>query len=349
MNPFFILKNYLLALVFMPIFCVLQGCQPTKPKAEEAKIEAVKTEDVTQISGIGRIEPENKIIKLNAEVGGLVTAIHAKEGAKVSAGEVILELSHAIEDSRVSQAQSRIPTQRAAIQDAQATVATFSARIETAKMRLQTIKIRESASKTRLDRIKALAARDAETKQNLDAAQAEYDALQQDTRTAQTEIDAASRDHDRAEAATKTAQSRVGELEADVKVAASQRAQRSVRAPYSGTILSLDATLGGNIAPGAAIGDFAPAGAITTVCEIDELFAARVQTGQKAFIRNQGMTDTLATGTVIFAAPYLKKKSLFSADAGELEDRRVREIRIKLDNADKVLIGARVDCVIILK
>ena len=148
MNQFFKIKNYLLAAFCLANMCVFQSCQPTKPKAEEAKIEAVKTEDVTQVSGIGRVEPENKIIKLNAEVGGLVTAIHAKEGSKVSSGDVILELSHAIEDSRVSQAQSRIPTQRASIQDAQATVATFSARIETAKMRLQSVKVREAASKT---------------------------------------------------------------------------------------------------------------------------------------------------------------------------------------------------------
>ncbi len=342
-------KNSLFILFMGSFLLVLQACQPAKPQAETTKIEPVKTEDVLQVSGIGRVEPENKIIKLNSEVGGLITAIKAKEGDKVSAGQVIVELSHGIEDSRVGQAESRIPTQKAAVQDAEAAVATFAARIESARMRLQSVKVREAASKVRLDRIKLLVAKDADTKQNLDAAQADYDALQQDVRTAQAEIDAAMRDRDRAETSIKTAKSRIGELEADVKVASSQRAQRSIRAPYSGTILSLEATLGSNLAPGTSIGEFAPAGAITTVCEIDELFAARVQVGQKAFIRNQGMADTLSTGTVIFAAPYLKKKSLFSADAGELEDRRVREVRIKLDKPEKVLIGARVDCVILFR
>lgn len=331
-------------------FCLLlQACQPTKPQAAEAKIVAINTADVTQVTGIGRVEPENKIVKLNSEVGGLVSAIRVKEGDKVAAGDIILELTHTIEDSRVAQAETRIPTQKAAVQDAQTAVSTFAARIEAAKMRMQAVKVREAAAKVRLDRLKILVAKEADTKQNLDAAQAEYDALGQDARAAQADIDAAAKERDRAEAATKTTQSRISELEADVKVAASQRAQRYVRAPYSGTLLSLQPTVGSNISPGIELGDFAPAGLITAICEIDELFAARVQVGQKAYIRSQGMTDTLSLGTVIFAAPYLRKKSLFSADAGDLEDRRVREVRIKLEKPDRVLLGSRVDCVILFK
>jgi hypothetical protein len=49
---------------------------------------------------------------------------------------------------------------------------------------------------------------------------------------------------------------------------------------------------------------------------------------------------------VVLASPYLRKKSLFADKAGDLEDRRVREVRVQLDQPEKVLLGARVECVI---
>jgi multidrug resistance efflux pump len=325
------------------------ACQPQKPQTEQVVIEAVKTEDLTQATGIGRVEPENKIIKINAEMGGLITAIRAKEGSTVKAGDIILELSHGVEDSRVGLAQSRIPTQKAGIADAQAAVTAADARIETARARLQAVQIRADAAKVRMNRLRAMLEKGAETQQIFDNTKAEYEGATQDARAAQAEIEAATKERDRTRTAVNTTQIRVNELEADVKVAQSQLAQRFVRAPYSGTLLSLEVTQGSNLAAGTSVGDFAPQGATVAVCEVDELFAMRVKEGQKAYIRTQGMNDTLSLGTVVYAAAYLKKKSLFSADAGELEDRRVREVRIKLDTPSKVLLGARIDYVILLK
>ena len=68
--------------------------------------------------------------------------------------------------------------------------------------------------------------------------------------------------------------------------------------------------------------------------------------GQKAIVRPQGSRDVLTTGTVVLASPYLRKKSLFADNAANLEDRRVREVRVQLDDPTKVIIGARVECVI---
>jgi len=68
--------------------------------------------------------------------------------------------------------------------------------------------------------------------------------------------------------------------------------------------------------------------------------------GQKAWIRNMGSLDTLTTGTVYFTASFMKKKSLFTDQAGEKEDRRVREIKILLDQPAKLLLNARIECVI---
>jgi hypothetical protein len=106
-----------------------------------------------------------------------------------------------------------------------------------------------------------------------------------------------------------------------------------------------------DLAPGAAVqamggvADFAPRGPVSVLAEVDELFAEQVKVGSKVAIRLQGQTETVGEGEVIFTAPFLKRKSLFS-EGGDMEDRRVREIRIRLKNKGNLLFGSRVECVI---
>ena len=50
-----------------------------------------------------------------------------------------------------------------------------------------------------------------------------------------------------------------------------------------------------------------------------------------------------------FTSSFLKKKSLFTDQTGEKEDRRVRTIKISLDKSEGLLLNARVECVIDLK
>jgi hypothetical protein len=82
---------------------------------------------------------------------------------------------------------------------------------------------------------------------------------------------------------------------------------------------------------------------------VDELFADLVETGQNAEIRRLGETQALAEGRVIFTGPALRRKSLFSQDVGDLEDRRVREIWVGLPETASLILGMRVECVIKLE
>jgi hypothetical protein len=82
------------------------------------------------------------------------------------------------------------------------------------------------------------------------------------------------------------------------------------------------------------------------LCEVDELWVNKLQLGQQAIIRTQGTDDQLAKGEVVYLSPYLKKKSLFSDDSANMEDRRVREVRIRLTGAANLLINSRVEAVI---
>jgi hypothetical protein len=61
------------------------------------------------------------------------------------------------------------------------------------------------------------------------------------------------------------------------------------------------------------------------------------------------MDDKLGEGEIVYLSPYLKKKSLFSDDSSNMEDRRVREVRVRLSGNPDLLINSRVEVVVDLK
>ncbi|UYZ61778.1 HlyD family secretion protein [Hymenobacter weizhouensis] len=301
---------------------LLVGCggnDEQKPAAAPAPV-AVQPAQVREVVALGRIEPEAKLSSLAAEVSGVVSRLAVREGQRVQKGDLLLELTSTVEQAQLTQARSRLATQQAQIQADEA--ALRSAQAKAANLRRTA------------DRVADLAAQGADTQQSADDARTDYQVQEQEVARLQSTLAAARR--------------QLQELRADIGVNAAQLAQRQVRAPTDGQVLRLDVEVGSSVSPGTSLGDFAPAGRTTALCEVDELFAGRVREGQAAYIRPQGGQDTLATGTVIYVAPYLKQKSLFAETAGDAEDRRVREVRIVLPQAQNLLFNSRVECVIFL-
>jgi len=125
-----------------------------------------------------------------------------------------------------------------------------------------------------------------------------------------------------------------------------EREQKIIRSPINGRILELTVLIGGSVSIQQSFAQISPEGKTIAICEIDELNAEKIAVGQKGWIRNVGSSDTLSTGSVYFVFSFLKKKSLFTDQSGEKEDRRVRTIKMMLDHPEKLLLNARVECVI---
>lgn len=310
-----------------PVLCLatlllLGSCGGGKDQKAGDQKDTVRTvnapQQVDEIVGIAIIEPAARISQLSAETGGVVKQINVTIGQQLRKGQVILTMDNTIESAQLRQANSRIGTQ----QDA----------IETARQQVQTLRVQLQKAETDLKRNETLFAGNALTRKELDDSRYTVQDLQQQIRTSEAQV--------------KQAQGRIRELRTDIDYASTVAGQKTVKAPADGTLLSIDAKVGQYLANSQSIGDFAPAGPLVAVTEIDELFALQVQPGQKASIRPQGSTERLATGTVILASPYLRKKSLFSDNAANLEDRRVREVRVQLDDPGKVILGARVECIL---
>jgi multidrug resistance efflux pump len=271
-----------------------------------------------ELVGIAVVEPADRISQLSAPTGGLVKQINVAIGQPLKRGQLMLTMDDVIETAQLRQARVKISTQQEAI--------------ETARQNMQTLRVQLEKAQSDLTRNQTLFAGNALTRRELDDSQYQVTSLDQQSRASQAQV--------------RQAEGQIRALRADIQYAGTVAGLKTVKAPTDGTLLSLDAKVGQYLSSNQSIGDFAPAGPLVAVTEIDELFALKVKLGQRAYIRAQGSGERLSAGTVVVASPYLRRKSLFSDNAANLEDRRVREVRVRLDNPDRVLIGARVECVI---
>lgn len=306
--------------IYYPLLIVLFLTTACGGKADkkEKPLSDYKLKNVDVIIGSARVEPANKIYSIGSELGGRVVSLLVKEGEAIKKGQLLIELDASTEDAQINQSNSKI--------------ASRSERIKSLSARVEAVNIKINAASITYNRDKKL----------FDA-QAGTEKAVIDSETAllnlKAELVIASAD-------LKEAQASLGEIQAESSFYQQQRRKKQLFAPEDGMMLSIDVRPGQALSPGTKIGDFAPSGGLIAITEVDELFSLKVKNGLKVAINAQGTTELLSTGTVIYCSPYLSKKSIFSDKADNLEDRRVREVRIQLDTPGAVLIGSRVECVI---
>ena len=216
------------------------------------------------------------------------------------------------------QLNNQLITQASQIKVDAASVGEFEAKVSNANSELQ--------------RLQNLLLKGAETQQTVD--------------DANTNLKSFNSNLNRLEASVAVSKSKWQETKTALITAQIERDQKIIRSPIKGKILELTVLIGSSISIQQSFAQISPEGKTIAICEIDELNADKIMVGQNGWIRNVGSSDTLSTGKVYFAFSFLKKKSLFTDQSGEKEDRRVRTIKMMLDNPDKLLLNARVECVI---
>lgn len=298
------------------------GCgQGDKEKGGKNGIDSTrifKPEQAVEVTATGKVEPENGIIALAANVSGVVVKQFKVRGDSVRKGEPILQLDNVLEQSRYEQATSQVPAQQSQIGMAR----------ESAREAEITVKF----NREQLAIAQNLLDKGSETKENVDN-------LEQTLK--KSEIDLANR-----QLQVRQAEQRLNEIRQQGKVSLEEKNQRILSAPEDGILLDLYPSVGSAVKQLDTYADFASSGPLVVRAEVDELFAHRIKNGQHAIIRLTGSKDTLTTGTIQYVSPYLKKKSLFQEQASDLEDRRVREIRVEILPDARLLLNTKVDCII---
>lgn len=313
-------------LVFLIMaFCLISGCSSKDIPDEKtigspnqsSKINSQQTEP-KEIVGIGKVEPENEIIKLAATSGGIINEIYKKDGEKIMQGEPLLKLDDDIEQLRIAQFKNQVITQQT--------------QMEFEKAALQEIEVTYANKKQKLTSIRNLVKKGAEAIQNSDDLETEVKTLEMNLAKSKISI--------------RLAQNRLNELLAQLKLFEAEATKKTLRSPYTGILLEMLMNKGAAINQFENYANMAPEGKNIIRAEVDELFCTKLRDGQSVDIRYIGSEQNITSGRIVFLSPYLKKKSLFSEKANDQEDRRVREIRITFQEKPELIINSKVECVI---
>lgn len=310
-------------LVIMPL--IITGCgggteNKDKPITDLNTVNSAIVE-VSEVVGVGKVEPEKEIVSLAASTGGVVKEIYRSDGDSVKKDEPLARLDDDLEIIKVSQLRSQYNSQKS--------------QEEIDKLSLLESDARLSNKKALLESVRALVSKGAETKQTLD--------------DLETEVTTLSLNVEKDRASVKLSASRLRELAEQIRYAEAEADKKILRSPYDGVLLEIQVKRGSAVNQYESYAEIAPSGPLTVRTEVDELFAGRLRNGLDAEIRFVGSDSVVARGKVIFLSPYLKRKSLFSQKANEQEDRLVREVRIKLESDNGLILNSKVESVIKLK
>lgn len=290
-------------------------------KEAPVKLEKYKVNKIDQIIGVARIEPAAKISPIGCESAGKIMQIHVQEGQFVKKGTLLLTLDQSLDIAQLQQSEAKMLTKQQRSKSLEAKIAALELKIEIAD--------------AERNRDRNLANAQAGTQKAAFDSENTYKNLKAELAIAKADL--------------AEANAALGETKMELNYTKKLSDKKNIYAPADGMVLNWDVKQGQAVTIGNKLGDFAPKGDLIATTEVDELFAMKVKNGQRAAINIQGTKERLSTGTVVYCAPYLSKKSIFNDRADNLEDRRVREVRVRIDQPEAVLIGSRVECIISLK
>lgn len=275
------------------------------------------TANPASVVGLAKVVPVEGIVPLHPQVPGIIYKANVTLGDSIRARQVLFEIKHDVEDGQIALTEAQLATQAATIRELEVSLE-------------KTESVAASAGRT-YRRIQAAFEQGVGTKQAVEDAETNWQSALYDEKSLKAKIE--------------TARAQRQELQASLNLAKVNLEKYFVRSPSDGVILKVSGMEGSMASPNVPLCEFTPHGPMGVHTEVDELFANRVEVGQRAYIRLQGSVDTLAMGKVISMSPSLHQKSLFADEVGKLEDRRVREVHVKVENGhERLLYGQRVEC-----
>lgn len=300
------------------------------------------------ISALGRIEPEGEVIRLaspSALGSARIAQLLVKEGDRVQANQVIARLDSYDQSlaellsaqSQVREQQSRLAQVQAGAkegdilaQERQIAVARASlnrvqseyANAQLDRQRYEKLFSDGAVSATVVDsfrvRERSLAAQVSQAQQQVSQAQAQLSSI----------IEVRPTDIALVESQLQTAMMNVRRAEVNVELT-------QVRAPIAGQILKIHSQVGENVNMTDGLLEIANTKQMFAVAEVYETDIGQVRIGQKAEILSEAFAGSI-TGTVSAIGLRVAKNDILSTDPAARTDVRVIEVRIRLNDSEKV-------------
>jgi HlyD family secretion protein len=291
------------------------------------------------VSGPGIIEPRERETRLGAATSGIVRTILVKEGDRVKAGDLLVELESTVESATVAstiadwnaseaealrtQNGSRVEDRDAAEADARSAEARAKLSAGTAD-RLRVAQTGGGATLDELDRAVRQAEADKATAQSLLA------------RLAALRTGSRSEDRVLARARAESAKARVTEAKARLE-------QKVVRSPIDADVLQVKARVGEHFQPGSdpvvVLGDTK---VLRARIDVDERDLGRLRPGANVLVRASAFPNRDFEGQVVDVGRRMGRKNLRTDDPVERNDTKILEVVADLKDPTGLLVGQRI-------
>lgn len=290
-----------------------------KPKTSHTNKQILQ--DVTQIKAIGKIIPSEDLAIIASTTTAIIKQVLIKEGDTVQAGQLLVLLDKGNITLDIKQEQTKL---RATITDNKIVLED----VEIAKLNLKELQAKYETSKR-------LFAQNAETREVMETDHTNWRQQESTLKGLQE----------------KRRAQQIKEQEQYLQIQKTQNQENnfSIKALKSGIIMDLTAKVGQNISKANELGKIVNVSKPIVEAEVDELFAQDVKIGQSVTILPVGRNDNPTSGRIFYISPILSNKSILYETANEGEDRRVRKIKIQVNNNNELPINAKVDCTIKVK
>jgi len=282
-------------------------------------------QDRQGVSALGRLEPENGIIRVSASstpeaiLGAVLVELHAEEGDDVEQGQLL-----AVTDTAA--------VMEALVRESEAGLEFALKEVDTARSRATEACVRADVAAREAERRSRLHEQGVAGEEEAESARGEAEARKAACASATTAVRSA-------ETGVAVAQARLARVQAEL--------QRSyIRAPFSGRVLDV------NVRPGELIAErgileLGRVQRMYAIAEVYETDIRYVKVGQRATISSPALESEI-TGTVKTIRHKVEKQDEIGTDPAARKDARIVEVAILLDDSGPVagLTNLQVDVVI---
>lgn len=322
---------------------------------------------IKKVTALGRLEPEGEVIELSAPLtldGDRIAQLLVKEGDTVKARETIAILdSHKRLQDAVTQAQEEVKVAQTKLAQVKAgaksgeiiaqkaTIARLQAenrtQITAQEATIARVRAELNNAKSEYQRNQSLYQEGAISASNRDSKRLTFQSAQQQLAEAQANlrrIRSSGQEQVNAAKATlnqiaevRPVDIKLAEAEVDRAIAAFKQAktnleQAYIRAPMVGQIIKIHVREGEKIAD-SGVAEIAKTSQMMVVAEVYQTDIAKIKIGQKAVISGQALTGELQ-GEVTQVGLQVNRQNVFSNQPGENLDRRVVDVKIRLNPKD---------------
>jgi HlyD family secretion protein len=304
MNNKYVLSGVVLIVLAVLVFFVIKKSKESDAKYTVTATEIVRGKIVETVSATGRIQPE-KEVKISPEVPGEIIELPVKEGMKVSAGDLLININPDLYLASVSRAQ-------AGVNSAKANMANSKARLAQSKARFINSEINYKRQK----------------KLNQDGvvSDSDFDRIKSEFEVAKAEVLAAEENVKAAGFNVKSAQATVKESNDNLK-------RTTIYAPMDGTVSKLNVELGERVVgtaqmAGTELMRVADLTQMEVHVEVNESDIVRVKIGDPTTVEVDAYLNRKFTGVVKEIA-----NSSASSNIQSSNEITVFNVKISIDKA----------------